>query len=88
MIAPSACKRRQARKKSKRTINFVRNAGTNAGYADFAVFNILDMGMHFVPDMLRHHAQLRSWHARVKSIPEVEAYLARRPACRDVRSWR
>ena len=65
----------------------VRLAGSDPGYADFAVFSLLDVGMKFVPSMLESWAALRAWFDRVKNVPAVAEYLAQRPPCRDVSKW-
>lgn len=64
------------------------HAGPSAGYADFTVFCLLDIGMQFVPDMLQDWPRLRTWFAKVKALPAVAEHLAERPLCRDVRKWR
>merc|ERR1711936_505021 len=55
--------------------------GNFVTYADFAMYNIMDLVRLVEPEALKSQTNILDWMARIESLPGVKDYLAGRPEC-------
>ena len=55
--------------------------GDNVSYADFALYNIMDLVRLVEPGVISEHNNITAWMSRVEQLPGVKEFLNSRPSC-------